>query len=464
MPAVRALLALLPAVAALALPSGASAEVAWLCEPGAAAANPCRESQATTVYEAGGASRTEDVGLPADPPVDCFYVYPTVSNQPTVNATKARDPEVVSIARYQAARFSERCRVFAPLYRQTTVLSIFAGSPEARAAGAKIAYGDVREAWREYLARHNRGRGVVLLGHSQGTRMLRQLVREEIDPDPAARRRLVSALLLGGNVLVREGRRDGGDFAHVPACSRPDETGCVVAFSAFGEAPPDDTRFGRAPATDTSGVGFPAGPDFEVLCTNPMSLATNERREMTTYLRSEPYAPGLILVGLVRMFGGPPPSAPTPWLRPADRYTGKCETVNGANVLLVEPRPGARRLMASPDDTWGLHLADANLPLGELVDLVGTQTAAYLRPGAAASRRPAIRVRSAGRCRVRISLAEAKGVRRLDVRAGRRLLARDRRAPFAVTVRRARTARRLQVVTVLADGTRRTLTRRVAGC
>ena len=370
------LAAALVAGALTAVPSVAEAEVVWLCRPGEQP-NPCHESLETTIYEADGSSRVETPPLPADPPIDCFFVYPTVSSQPGTNANKDKDDELFAIARYQAARFSQQCRVYAPVYRQLTLASIFTGSAEQRAAGVEIAYGDVREAWREYLARDNGGRGVVLIGHSQGTRMLRQLVREEIDPDPLARSRLVSALLLGGNVLVRKGRPDGGDFQKVPACTGQGQTGCVVAFSVFNETPPANARFGRPPSSDTSGVGFPAGPDYEVLCTNPASLAANAQAPLTTYVRSEPF-PGPIGAALIVMYGGPPPSAPTPWLQPADRYTGRCASEDGANFLLIEPIGSARRLNPSPDAGWGLHLADVNIALGELVALVASQAESYL--------------------------------------------------------------------------------------
>ena len=49
------------------------------------------------------------------------------------------------------------------------------------------AYADVREAWRTYLRKYNHGRGVVLIGHSQGSFVLRQLIAEEIDRKPAVR-------------------------------------------------------------------------------------------------------------------------------------------------------------------------------------------------------------------------------------------------------------------------------------
>ena len=425
--------AALVAGALAAAPSAADAEVVWLCQPGDEA-NPCRETLETTIYESDGSSRVENPPLPADPPIDCFYVYPTVSGQPGTNANKDKDDELSAIARYQAARFSQQCRVFAPVYRQLTLASIYTGSAEQRAAGAKLAYGDVREAWREYLERDNGGRGVVLIGHSQGTRMLRQLVREEIDPKPEVRSRLVSALLLGGNVLVRKGMRAGGDFANVPACTAATQTGCVVAYSAFNEAPPANARFGRPPATDTSGAGFPAGPDYEVLCTNPASLAANAPTPLTTYLRSEPF-PGTIGAALIVMYGGPPPSAPTPWLQPADRYTGSCESEDGANFLLIEPIGSARRLNPSPDAGWGLHLADVNIALGELGGARGVAVAVV--PDAAAGGlpdRPAARSSRPASARLRWSRtreqlephrghAGAPGSRRGSARAGARMLA-----------------------------------------
>jgi hypothetical protein len=52
---------------------------------------------------------------------------------------------------------------------------------------------------------------------------------------------------------------------------------------------------------------------------------------------------------------------------------------NGANVLLISPVGGARQLTPVPDDSWGLHLADMNIALGNLVDVVGSETKSFLR-------------------------------------------------------------------------------------
>ena len=224
--------------------------------------------------------------MPADPKVDCFYVYPTVSDQPTQNANKNPDPPISAIAKYQAQRFSQLCKVYAPIYRQRTIAGIFNPTTNSAEAG-RIAYGDVLQAWRDYLANHNGGRGVVLIGHSQGTYLLRKLIADEIDPKPAERSRLISGLLLGGNVLVKKGSTTGGDFQRTPACTGSTQTGCVVAYSTFNRTPPDNTRFGKY----TPPEGQP--DDKEVLCTNPASL-TGGSAPVTTELPSERFPPGLI--------------------------------------------------------------------------------------------------------------------------------------------------------------------------
>jgi hypothetical protein len=454
-------------------PEAARADVEWLCRPGVEP-NPCRESLETTVHSPAGDSHVENPPLPADPPVDCFYVYPTVSEQPSRNANKDRDAQVVAIARYQAARFSQVCRVYAPVYRQQTLAGLaLGGSAEA----IRLAYDDVAEAFREYLGRDNRGRGFVLLGHSQGTRMLRQLLRDEIDPRPELRRRLVSGMLLGGNVLVRAGQTAGGDFKAVPACTGEAQTGCVMAWSTFNETPPRDSRYGRPPAENTSGSGFPAGPEYEVLCTNPASLAANERRPLSSYLRSEPF-PGVIGLLLVEMFGGPPPTAPTPWIQPQDHYTGRCEERDGARVLMLEPIGNARRLNPAPEPTWGLHLADGNIALGDLVDVTGLKARAYL----SSQRTPRLALRlghrtgrdaRGRRCAsppiaAALRGADAGKVARVRFTLGGKTLADTRAAPFRIRIGasrlRAGALARIGAEAVLADGRTRRLARAVRVC
>ncbi|MCW3010179.1 MAG: hypothetical protein JWO90_583 [Solirubrobacterales bacterium] len=362
----------------LALPAAASAEVSWLCAP-SLAGDPCRGDLTTRVFEADGTSEVERPAVPDAPKVDCFYVYPTTSNQTTTNATKAADPEIRSIAQYQAQRFSQTCRVFAPLYRQVTALGVVLASQSRDASPYTVAYEDVREAFREYLRTENRGRGFVLVGHSQGSRILRALLRSEVDRVPDVRRRLVSAIIPGANVVVARGRSTGGDFENIPACQSGRQDGCVMSWHTFNETPPANARFGR---TDTDPVGsaldLPRG-DFDVLCTDPSALAGRAGKPLRTLVPSAPFAPGIIGALLLRLYGGPAPSADTPWLTPADRYTAACEEQNGASVLAIKPVGSARKLNPSPDATWGVHLVDLNLPLGDVLRVLDTQIATYAR-------------------------------------------------------------------------------------
>lgn len=357
----------LAAICLAALAPPAKANVVWLCHP-SIESDPCRGDLTTRYFEPDGTSHVATPAIPARPAIDCFYVYPTVSNQPTPNATQTPDPEVRSIALYQAQRFSTQCRLFVPLYRQVTAAGVTLASQTHDTSPYATAFADVEEAWQRYLRDENRGRGVVLIGHSQGSRMLRALIRRDIDPNPRVRERLVSAIIPGANANTN-------DFARIPACQAPRQTGCVISYSTFNETPPDNARFGR---TDTDPVGnaldLPGGP---VICTNPAALS-GRGEALDSLVPSQPFAPGVIALLLIKLYGGPPPSADTPWLQPTDHYTGRCQTSNGANVLMTSPVANARKLDPSPDTTWGIHLVDVNIALGNLVTIAGNQARAWL--------------------------------------------------------------------------------------
>ena len=82
-----------------------------------------------------------------------------------------------------------------------------------------LASADVLDAWKHYIANDNGGRGVLLIGHSQGASRLVALIKSEIDPNPDLRSRLVSAVLLGTNFQVPVGADIGGDFANSPSAT-----------------------------------------------------------------------------------------------------------------------------------------------------------------------------------------------------------------------------------------------------
>ncbi|HXQ18689.1 MAG TPA: DUF3089 domain-containing protein [Acidimicrobiales bacterium] len=336
----------------------AASSTVWLCKPGLAN-NPCASNLDATVEAADGSTHVVQTADAKNPPIDCFYVYPTVSGQQTVNATLHIDPAETGVAVAQAARFSQYCRVYAPMYRQVTLSGLSHDTP---AAGAE-AYGDVQSAFLDYLKHDNHGRGIVFIGHSQGAGVLIELLKSQVDPKPAVRKLLVSALLMGGNVTVPIGKVVGYDFRHIPACTSASETGCVVAYSSFDQPPPTNSLFGRPGQGVSLLSGQTASAGLQVLCVNPA-------------------APGGGPADLAPYFPTPGGSA-APWVTYPGLYRAQCMSVGGATWLQVTTiaTPGDTRPVESQvlGPTWGLHLVDVNIALGNLVSLVGTESKAYVR-------------------------------------------------------------------------------------
>src|SRR5664279_6534007 len=160
--------------------SGSTAEAAsgtlvpddtvWLCKPGLAN-NPCEGNLDATPIDWAIRAGYEQASPAADPPIDCFYVYPTVSRQKGVNADLTIDVEETDVAIAQAARFSQVCHVYAPMYPQLTLAAI--ADPSKISYGSAItAYSSLYSSFRNYIANYNHGRGIVFIGHSQGAMML----------------------------------------------------------------------------------------------------------------------------------------------------------------------------------------------------------------------------------------------------------------------------------------------------
>jgi hypothetical protein len=243
-------LMILMTVAAAPAPAGArvrvlapAARTVWLCRPGQAD-DPCTADLDSTTVTANG-SRTVVPAAPATASTfDCFYVYPTVSTQPSDNANLKVQPAEIAAAVEQASRFSQVCRVWAPMYRQRTAGSLAKGLGDDPAAD-QVAYESLLAGWKDYLAQDNDGRPIVFIGHSQGAAMLIRLLRSQVDPDPRLRQRMVLAIILGGNLQVPAGKTVGATFRHIPLCTSAGETRCVIAYSTFGSTPPRTSNFGR---------------------------------------------------------------------------------------------------------------------------------------------------------------------------------------------------------------------------
>lgn len=343
----------------------------WLCRP-AMADDPCTSALGSTAVTRNGSTHAEPGAVARDPKIDCFYVYPTVSDEPAINSDLTIGFQQAEVAIAQASRFSQVCRVYAPVYRQIT-LNALNHPARITLRDALIAYDSVLSAFHDYLAHYNHGRGIVFIGHSQGASILIKLLKDQIDDRPALRHQLVSALLLGGNVTVARGRAVGGDFKHLPLCTSSSQTRCVVAYSTFSSKPPKNSQFGRT--TSDAGVSLLAphklAPDTAIACVNPATPAGGQAR-------LDPYVPSLLLQFLG---SGAAPQISTPWVSFPGEYTAVCKTSGNATWLQVRHTPGSpdqRPLLAElSDPSLGLHILDVNIALGNLVQLVRDEASAY---------------------------------------------------------------------------------------
>src|SRR5687768_5563636 len=137
----------------------------WLCLPGRV--DICSTPQATSALNPNGYGSTGRSTVAKDPPLDCFYVYPTVSRDSGLNSDLVMSEEVGAAAA-QAARFSSVCKLYAPKYRQMTVGAVVAFSAGQDISSAAVrAYGDVLAACRNFLATRHHNRPFVLIRHTQ---------------------------------------------------------------------------------------------------------------------------------------------------------------------------------------------------------------------------------------------------------------------------------------------------------
>jgi hypothetical protein len=356
----------------------------WICWPGRQ--DSCTVDLSSTIVAADGKLTPETYTSNPKAPIDCFYVYPTISTEDTPNSDMTLGPEEKRVVLAQFARFGSQCRLYAPLYRQVTIAglreAITGGvTPEAVNQERMLAYHDVVDAWHYYWDHENHGRGVVLIGHSQGSGVLTQLLREEIDGKPV-QSHIISALLLGTNIFVPKGKDVGGTFQHLPLCSSASQIGCIITYVSFRATapPPPGGRFGQS-KDESMTVG----------CTNPAALGGGSG-ELHSYLPAN--AAGSI-VGHEGpqeepSWVTPPVPIKTPFVSVPGMLSAECLSNEHGSYLAISVHadPSDARAHDIAGDLvvnghvltgWGLHLIDVNLAMGNLVDIVGQQSKTYLK-------------------------------------------------------------------------------------
>jgi hypothetical protein len=337
----------------------------WLCRPGEAS-DPCSGNLSVTSVTASGATTSEPNTPASSSKFDCFYVYPTASPQKTPNANLKIQPAEIGAALSQAAQFSQVCNVWAPMYRQRTEADLLKGLGGDPAAD-QVAYESVLSGWSDFLAHDDHGRPIIFIGHSQGAAMLIRLLHNVIDPSAKLRHLMVSAIILGGNVQVPTNKTVGGSFSHIPTCTSVSQVGCVIAYSSFGSDPPANSLFGRP----GQGVSLQSQQTTvkgqQVACVNPVNFSDSAAPLSPIFPATTSPTPGVKVT--------------TPFVAFPGLYTAQCESHGGATWLQINVTKSGNddrsTLTATLGPTWGLHLGDVNLALGNLVQDVLLEEKAY---------------------------------------------------------------------------------------
>jgi hypothetical protein len=282
------------------------------------------------------------------------------------------DPAELNVIRQQFARFASTCRPYAPLYRQVTLAglrTLLAGGTGSLARG--LQYDDVRDAWHYYLEHDNKNRPFVLVAHSQGSFILDELIRQEIDGKPM-QSRMVSAILLGVTINVPKGKDVGGSYQKIPLCHSATQTGCVITYGSYRSTvpPPANARFGKVTTAGMTGA-----------CTNPAALAGGSgalhaylAKEGRTIVNTTPPKPWVV----------PERPVETPWVSVPGLLTAECKSNETTTYLEVtvhgDPSdPRVDDIVGDLTPDWGLHLVDFNISMGNLVNIVGQETKAWLK-------------------------------------------------------------------------------------
>ena len=174
--------------------------------------------------------------------VDAFYIYSTSYidmsfDKDAPDYVPIDNPEMVFRAqgeyRTNASVFEESCNVFSPFYRQVGMryageLSSKYGSLDPGLAG--VSYTDIKAALDYFFEHLNNGRPFIIAGHSQGSAMVRYVLKHYFKEHPDYYKRMVAAYAIGYSIT----KDDLKDYPHLKFATGESDAGVIVSWNTEG--------------------------------------------------------------------------------------------------------------------------------------------------------------------------------------------------------------------------------------
>ena len=200
-----------------------------------------------------------------------FYIHPTTYLQSDrwnapLDAGGDTAFRTNLFVRSQASVFNGAGEIWAPYYRQAAYGSFLLDTKDAEEA-LDFAYRDVAAAFDQFVKEAG-DRPIILAGHSQGALHLERLLREKVAGTPIAKR-IVAAYVVGWPIDVTSDLPALG----LPACTAPEQGGCILSWLTFGEPANPDIIVDEW--AHTEGLTGGRRDRNKVLCVNPLSGTEN---------------------------------------------------------------------------------------------------------------------------------------------------------------------------------------------
>ena len=164
--------------------------------------------------------------------VDVFFVYPTLltdkkdsSWNADFNRDDIRKNVLIKSVKFQASSWAKAGNIYVPFYRQSHYKTYVEPYVLEGPASWKIAYQDISKAFAYYLEHYNKGNGIILAGHSQGSVMIKELIKDFFD-GKALQDQLVAAYLPGTRVKENE-------LGSIKPMNQPDAIGGFVSWNTL---------------------------------------------------------------------------------------------------------------------------------------------------------------------------------------------------------------------------------------